>query len=98
MSHQSPKSKRADAPGEKPATDGPSETTSGGVGPGRQPQGSGIPKVPAGLVHAGGHHKGNVDAESAVPVGPTTPHQGGGPGFAKDKGDGSRTGGSVHQT
>jgi len=99
MSHQSPKSQRAKAPAEKPASDNLPEIVKGGTGPDLQsPPGSGAPKVPSGLTHAGGHHKGNVEAESAVPVHSSAPHQGGGPGFAKDTGDGSRTGGSVHQT
>lgn len=95
---QSPKSQRPSAPGESPASDNLSETTKGGHHPERHAAGPSSPSVPSGLKHSGGRHKGNTDAESAVPVGPAAPHQGGGPGFSKDKGDGSRTGGSVHQT
>ena len=99
MSIQSPKSQRPSAPGETPASDNLSETVKGGTNPERHAGGNPeSPRVPSGLKHSGGRHQGNTDAESAVPVGPKTPHQGGGPGLAKDKGDGSRTGGSVHQT
>ena len=99
MSHQSPKSQRAQAPGEKPANDNLPETVKGGThAESHAPSGSGAPKVPSGLQHSGGKHSGNVEAESAVPTHASAPHQGGGPGFAKDTGDGSRTGGTVHQT
>ncbi len=98
MSIQSPKSQRPKAPGEKPSDSG-SQTTVGGTNPERHAAGSPTsPQVPGGLQHGGGAHQGNVEAESAVPVGSTTPHQGGGPGFAKGKGDAERKGGTVHQT
>ena len=96
---QSPKSQRAKAPGESPATDNNPEVTSGGTNPQSHASGSPTtPAVPAGLQHHGGKHQGNVEAESAVSVGSAAPSQGGGPGFAKGKGDASRTGGTVHQT
>ena len=99
MSIQSPKSQRAKAPGESPASDNNPEVVKGGTNP--QNHASGSPptaRVPAGLDHSPGKHQGNEEAESAVPTHAPSPHQGGGPGFAKNKGDAERTGGSVHQT
>lgn len=99
MAIQSPKSQRPHAPGETPASDNLPENVKGGTQTARPgPAGSGVPSVPAGLDRSPGKHQGNVDAESAVPTHPEAPSQAGGPGFAKDKGDGSKTGGSVHQT
>ena len=100
MAIQSPKSQRSHAPGETPAeydgkvTNDPDD----GVNPERHAAGPTSPSVPSGLDRSPGKHQGNTEAESAVPTHPEAPHQGGGPGFAKDKGDGSKTGGSVHQT
>ena len=94
---QSPKSQRPHAPGENPASDSDNQpkNTQGGLNPQRHAAGSSLtPQVPAGLQHDGGAHQGNVEAESAVPVHSPAPHQGGGPGFAKDKGDGARKGGT----
>ncbi len=100
LHNDSPKAKRAKAPGEVPAPDPtPDPTVKGGLQTSSpRPSGSGIPQVPAGL-HSGasgapGRHQGNTDAESAVPVHSPAPSQGGGPGFAKDKGDGMRKGGT----
>lgn len=96
---QSPKSQRSKGPGEKPASDGNTQTDMGGTHPEGHAAGSPQnPSVPAGLQHQGGRHQGNVEAESAVPTHPSAPHQGGGPKYSKDKGDGSRKGGTVHQT
>jgi hypothetical protein len=95
----STKSQRPKAPGEKPASDGLPEITKGGTHPEQHnPAGSGKPSVPAMDRSTSGRHQGNVEAESAVSVGAPAPHQGGGPGFAKDKGDAGRKGGTVHQT
>ena len=101
LHNDSPKAKRPHAPGENPASDSDNHPTNiqGGHHPERHAAGSPLtPQVPAGLVHDGGKHQGNVDAESTVPVGPPAPPQGGGPGFAKDKGDGMKKGGTEHIT
>ncbi|KKN31259.1 hypothetical protein LCGC14_0825750 [marine sediment metagenome] len=98
MAIQSPKSERPSAPAEKPASDGLTETTKGGTNPQRHSSGSENPSVPPGLDRSPGKHQGNVEAESAVATHSPAPHQGGGPGFAKDKATGPEGGGSVHQT
>ncbi len=99
MSIQSPKSQRPSAPGESPASDNLSETHKDHVHPGENtPSGSGTPSVPGGLDRGPHGGTGQVESEAHVPVHEPAPHQGGGPGFAPDKGDGSRTGGTVHQT
>ncbi len=99
MSIQSPKSQRASAPGESPASDtGVGETINEHVVPQRHASGPETPSVPAGLDKGPAGHQGNVEAEDAVETHAPAPHQGGGPGFAKDKGDAERKGGTVHQT
>lgn len=98
MSIQSPKSQRPKAPGERPAQDNLPEKKSGGMVE-RQGQGPSSPSVPGNIKHHGGAHQGSESkVDQTVPVGSPTPHQGGGPGFAKNKGDAERKGGTVHQT
>lgn len=101
MSIQSPKSQRSKAPGESPAQDNNPEVVKGGTSPERHAGGSPPnPVVPKGLDHHGGKHQGNADQENSPMAGggSAPPHQGGGPGFAKGKGDAERSGGTVHQT
>lgn len=96
---QSPKSKRASAPGESPSTDNNPEVVKGGTNAERHGTGPSSPSIPSGLQHHGGRHQGN---ESNLVQNPEThspaPSQAGGPKYAKDKGEGKRTGGTVHQT
>jgi hypothetical protein len=97
---QSPKSKRASAPAETPAQDNNPQVNKGGTHPECHAGGSPpTPRVPPGLQHHGGRHQGNESNLVQNPeVHSEAPHQGGGPGYAKGKGDGERKGGSVHQT
>ena len=99
MSIQSPKSRRTQEPGKREKDDGMRESVKGGTHPECHATGPSSPKVPGGLKHDGGQHRGNVEAESTVPVGSATPSQAGGPKLVdRTKGDGGRKGGSVHQT
>jgi hypothetical protein len=77
---QSPKSKRAKAPGEKPASDNNPVSNSGGTRPERH--GSSLAKSKAHVPKRGGTagNAGGVQSGySAVPVHSPAPHQGGGP-------------------
>jgi hypothetical protein len=93
---QSPKSRRAHAPGEKPASDNNPQPRTGGVGP-SQNTGRKTDKVPT---HSPQGHHGTPNKADYSPV-PThqaqPPRDGKAPGYVTDKGDAARKGGTTHR-